>query len=937
MNKKVLLVGWDAADWKVITPLMDSGLMPNLEKLVSEGVMGNLATLYPILSPMLWTSVATGKRAHKHGIHGFAEPDPHTGAVRPITNLGRKTKAVWNILNQQGLRSHVVGWWPSQPAEPINGAMVSNLFQQAPGQLGRPWPMRPGTVHPPRLAEVLAECRIHPGELDGDQLLPFVPRAAEIDQEKDPRLGNIAKVLAENAGIHAAATALMQMEPWDFMAVYYDGIDHFSHGFMKYHPPRLDWIDEDDFELYKAVVNTAYRYHDLMLGTLMHLAGEDAAVIVCSDHGFHPDHLRPKELPNEPAGPAAEHRHFGMFAMKGPGIKRDELVFGATLLDITPTILSLYGLPMGRDMDGKPLLSAFEAAPEPAAIDSWDAVPGDAGTHLDADKRVDAGDAQEAIRQLVELGYMDPPNADQEMAVAQTVRELRYNLARDCIDCGKQREALPILEQLWEAFPDESRFGVSLLQSLLALGRTQEAEAALERLVREKQRYAAEAAAELTALGEAWKARKPEELTSEEQQRLNKLRKRAGVNFHAFAWLRGQLLDAQGKPEQALLVLAEAETVQTHNLPSLYQKQGEILLKLRRWREAEERFQKMLAIDPVNPQPHAGLCRCHLSRREWQQALDIATTSLGLLYHQPRLHYYCGFALANLSRDREAAGAYQTALEQAPLFVAAHRQLARLYRRKLELGLAVKHRQLAREAVQQRKALADNENAAADPGEAAFNLQALATLGELEHALPAYGPLPENAVVIVSGLPRSGTSMMMQMLAAGGVKVLADETRQADEDNPRGYYEWEAVRKLRQDSSWLDRANGKAVKLVAQLLPYLPQNRPYRIIFMERPLGEIVASQEAMLQRLDRTGGNLTAARLARTFMGQLQSVRRVLNRPEARINVLGMDYHQALHDPLLAAVKLNAFLGGGLDEQAMAAAIVPALRRQGRLSPDEQ
>jgi predicted AlkP superfamily phosphohydrolase/phosphomutase len=86
MTKKVLLLGWDTADWKVPAPLMDAGKMPNLEQLVSHGAMGNLSTLYPVLSPMLRTSIAT-KRAHKHGIHGFSEPDPQTGGVRPIANL----------------------------------------------------------------------------------------------------------------------------------------------------------------------------------------------------------------------------------------------------------------------------------------------------------------------------------------------------------------------------------------------------------------------------------------------------------------------------------------------------------------------------------------------------------------------------------------------------------------------------------------------------------------------------------------------------------------------------------------------------------------------------------------------------------------------------------------------------------------------------------
>src|SRR6267378_907970 len=130
MNR-LLLIGWDAADWKVIHPLLDSCQMPNLARLIAGGVHGNLATIYPALSPMLWTSIATGKRPPKHGIHGFVEPSPDGMSVRPITSLGRKTKAIWNILNQIGKRSIVFGWWPSHPAEPIRGVMVSNLFPPA--------------------------------------------------------------------------------------------------------------------------------------------------------------------------------------------------------------------------------------------------------------------------------------------------------------------------------------------------------------------------------------------------------------------------------------------------------------------------------------------------------------------------------------------------------------------------------------------------------------------------------------------------------------------------------------------------------------------------------------------------------------------------------------------------------------------------------------
>ena len=125
-KKKVLLIGWDAADWKVINPLMDAGRMPFLQSVVERGVMGNLATLHPVLSPMLWTSIATGKRPYDHGILGFTEPTPDGSAVQPVSSLSRNTKAIWNILNQQGYTSNVVGWWPSHPVESIRGAMVSN-------------------------------------------------------------------------------------------------------------------------------------------------------------------------------------------------------------------------------------------------------------------------------------------------------------------------------------------------------------------------------------------------------------------------------------------------------------------------------------------------------------------------------------------------------------------------------------------------------------------------------------------------------------------------------------------------------------------------------------------------------------------------------------------------------------------------------------------
>jgi len=927
LSKKVLLIGWDAADWKVITPLMDAGKMPNLQKFADQGVVGNLSTLYPVLSPMLWTSIATGKRAHKHGIHGFAEPDPKTGGVRPVTSLGRKTRAIWNILNQQGLRSNVVSWWPSWPAEPINGVMVSNNYQDAVGTIDQPWPLPPASIHPERLRKSLAQLRVHPTEITGEQILPFVPKAMDIDQDRDSRLAGIAKLLAECASVHSAATAIMQLEPWDFMAVYYDTIDHFCHGFMKYHPPQLPWINDQDFELYQHVINTTYQFHDMMLGTLMQLAGDDTTIIIVSDHGFHPDHLRPRELPNEPAGPAEEHRPFGMFAALGPGIRKDELVFGASLLDITPTILSLFGLPIGRDMDGKPLLGAMEPV-QPEYIDSWDNIPGNDGSHP-AEMNINLIDTHESLQQLVDLGYIDEPDEDLQTTANNTVRELRYNLARDLFGARKYQQAIPLFEELWQEYPDESRFGLKIFDCLLATQQPHKARQTLELIIERKQHYSKQAETELNERLDEYQKKNIalEDLDDKALRKLQKLRRNASTNMATLAYLQARLLQSENRYSEALGELKKAEDIQTHNIPALLQTRGEIQMAMGKWSDAIQTFHKILELDPVNPTAQLGLCRCYLSQRgKSRQALDAATHCLGLAYHNPRAHYLCGVALHRLGRVQEAREAFETAIAQNPNMPAAHRRLAQLYRLWLRnTRKADEHAALARQA---RQRIQDFRAGQAIPTETdeGIDMSSSVSLRDLS-CEEAPGQLPEDGIVVVSGLPRSGTSMMMQMLEAGGMPVLTDQKRQADKDNPRGYYEHETIKKMGADAGWLQNSRGKAVKIIAQLLPSLRQGEHYRVIFMERPLKSVIASQNKMLQRLDKDGARLSEQRLAETYHKQLEKVRRVLREHKDQLHILSISYLDALEKPQQTAARINHFLGGKLDEQAMASTIDPELQ----------
>jgi hypothetical protein len=184
-------------------------------------------------------------------------------------------------------------------------------------------------------------------------------------------------------------------------------------------------------------------------------------------------------------------------------------------------------------------------------------------------------------------------------------------------------------------------------------------------------------------------------------------------------------------------------------------------------------------------------------------------------------------------------------------------------------------------------------------------------------------------ITVVSGLPRSGTSLMMQMLAAGGMPVLTDKLRQPDEDNPRGYFEFEPVKALKTSANWLDDARGKAVKMVHLLLLDLPrEGYAYRILLMRRRISEVLRSQRAMLQRHGKGGASLSDEQLSQVFLSQMQRVENELS-GRSQFSVLPVDYNELMDNPAVQAGKINQFLDGKLDPEKMIQAIDSKLYRQ--------
>lgn len=884
---KVLLVGWDAADWEHIHPLLDAGLLPTLESLIQRGAMGNLRTLQPVLSPMLWNSIATGKQPYKHGVHGFVEPDRQNGGARPWSSNSRKTKALWNILSQHGLRCNVINWWASHPAEKINGCVVSNLFNGVKYDPRTNWTIARHTVHPEAWSADLAPNKVFPNELTGEQLLPFVPKGKEVNQDDDQKLSVVANNLAEMLSTHAVATAVLERSEWDFSAIYYTAIDHFCHAFMHYHPPRLPWVPEADFEIYQHVITAAYRFSDMMLHRLIQMAGPDAHILLCSDHGFQSRELRPRIIPNEPAGPAWWHRRFGVFLAAGPGIRQDQRIYGASLLDVAPTILSLFGLPIGADMDGRVLTEIFETPPVIRNIPSWDLVPGESGMHT-GEVEASPEEAAELLHQFAALGYIDSPSDSKEEQFEMADVEAKYNLGRNLMSCDRNREALDLWLELAHRRPWESRFIILLAKAFLACGYPKWAEQVIA------------AAYDLKS-------------TRDPAARL--------------VWAEIQV--AQGAPNAGFDALRISEKFQT-GTPEFPMHLGVNYLKLRKFDDAERMFRTAIGMHPENAEAYQGLATVCIRKGDNQGAADNALAAVGLVFGLPRAHLILGIALTRSGEYRQATAALENALQLNPDMRKAHRYLAFIHTRYLpDPEKAAYHRQCLRQLEIQPQI---------PTPQTSFDLPKFPSEKERFEMLKSQRPVRGSeaqksgkSFVLVSGLPRSGTSLMMQMLEAGGLPPKTDGQRLADVDNPKGYYEWEEIKAIQRKPEILDEPGleNKAIKVISMLIPQMPYRHHYKVIFMNRAIDEVVRSQSEMIKNRDTEGAQLETEQLARSLAEHREQIVRWLG-GHPRAECLVVDYSELLAKPSEQCGRIAEFLGSEKipHPEKMAAAIDPALYR---------
>ncbi len=427
----VLLVGVDGFEWNVALPLLAAGELPRIEALIDGGAAGLLETTRPTFSPIIWTTIATGKSPRRHGIRGFVAKKRDVGERRLFNSGDRRTKAFWDILSDYERSVAVVGWWMTYPAERVRGVMVAqvNTLDQANRKAGRAilkGSLREGVagqVYPEERFEEFLE--IHERVSEG-----LDARTAEIFGRFQVPLTTLTERLWQNTqwAFRADATYVeiaerLAGEGHDLLAFYLGGADVAGHRFWRHMRPEL-YADppppEEAAELGRLIPDY-YRYVDRAIGRVRDRMPADTVTLIVSDHGMHA--VNRKKTFREDSLPAdlnSAHHHAappGVLIAGGPGVPRggarpaaelarSDLETLGSVFDVTPTLLALLGVPVGADMEGRVLAALFDRdVASPPTVTSHDDAAWLAARRELAPEELEAD--EERLEQLRALGYVN--------------------------------------------------------------------------------------------------------------------------------------------------------------------------------------------------------------------------------------------------------------------------------------------------------------------------------------------------------------------------------------------------------------------------------------------------------------------------------------------------------------------------------------------------
>jgi len=485
-DARLLIVGLDGADWEIIDPLIEQGRLPNLELLVEGGARAKLLSISPMLSPVIWTSIATGVEPSRHGVLDFMVQDADGGQRQPVTSAQRKVPTFWELLSDGGVDVGVVGWWASWPADPVRGYLVSDRiayqlfgYRSDPGQAqGKTWP--------PELYDTVRPAIVAPDSIDWERVRPYLDgqrtEPEQFDEEERQLLDELRTLIASGETYLGISRTLQAERPGQLEIVYFEGTDTVGHLFMPYRLPHLAGVAPERIASFSQVVDRYYETADAYLGQLLQGRDESWTVMLISDHGFATDSTRPRTTDSRigHGGAADWHRRFGILVLSGAHVEAGIRIDEASIYDIAPTVMALFGQPIPKSWRGRVLGEAIAPAfLEEHPVRYRHDEPPRVAKLTAASEAIDPA-AADLVEKLQNLGYVGSGGEGSESMTA------RNNAGVALLAEGRYADAEAEFRAGLEAQPRASMLRFNLAMALRFQGRTREARELFEGVLEDR-------------------------------------------------------------------------------------------------------------------------------------------------------------------------------------------------------------------------------------------------------------------------------------------------------------------------------------------------------------------------------------------------------------------------------------------------------------------
>jgi len=484
-HPRVFLVGIDGLEPEVLDLMIDEGSLPSFARIRKHGAWGALVSPEPRLSPILWTTIASGQTPDRHGISGFVAVDRQTGEPVPVSSELRRVPALWNLVSEHDRSVATVGWWATWPAEPVNGWIISDrscyhfLFDQPFADQPPPQESESGEglTYPPELWSSIRSRIRRPGDVGLEQVLRFADVSREMLEQPfsfNEDVGHLRWILATTQTYRTLSLELLDTYRPDLLMVYFEGVDSASHLFGHlFRTQGLKGPLAEQQQRYGETVEQMYRLADEVLGEILDRADEQTTVIIASDHGFQLGALHDSPGLDLDIRRVSEdfHRPLGHLSMLGHGVKAGARIHEAEQIDLAPTVLALLGLPIPSDLPGRVLDGAVSLPHPPTFEPPRETSSSGNGAAPPARSTSD----QQMLRHLEALGYIDRNEASEKVGQVEDVPESRQMRAGVLIEQGRYREARLQIEQLLQNEPESPILHTNLAICLVNLGQMDQA------------------------------------------------------------------------------------------------------------------------------------------------------------------------------------------------------------------------------------------------------------------------------------------------------------------------------------------------------------------------------------------------------------------------------------------------------------------------------